>query len=210
MTDIVCYGDSNTWGSIPGQPGRFSKDERWTKRLQSLFGSECEIISEGQPGRTTCLDDPEATGRNGMSYLVPCLESHVPDFVILLLGTNDLKACFNLNAREIADGAGTLVHQIQQFDNRSIKNPPKALLVAPPVVYEAGEYAEMFAGAAEKSRHLGEAYRSIAEDMKCYFFDAAKVIQSSHVDGIHWDKDQHATFARSLFEYLQTILRSNQ
>ena len=38
MTTILCYGDSNTWGYIPGIGGRFAPDVRWTGVLQSPLG----------------------------------------------------------------------------------------------------------------------------------------------------------------------------
>ena len=35
---ILCYGDSNTWGFIPGTDHqRFSKEERWPGALQRSF-----------------------------------------------------------------------------------------------------------------------------------------------------------------------------
>ena len=38
---ILCYGDSNTWGYIPGTDHqRFSKDERWPGALQRMLGDK--------------------------------------------------------------------------------------------------------------------------------------------------------------------------
>ena len=42
----------------------------------------------------------------GLGYLRPCLNTHKPiDFVIMMLGSNDLKRMFHASAQEIADGA---------------------------------------------------------------------------------------------------------
>ena len=44
---ILCYGDYNTWGYIPGTDHqRFSKDERWPGALQRMLGDKYEIIEE--------------------------------------------------------------------------------------------------------------------------------------------------------------------
>ena len=48
MKTIVCYGDSNTWGYIPGSAEeRYPYDIRWTGVLQRLLGAEYHVIEEG-------------------------------------------------------------------------------------------------------------------------------------------------------------------
>ena len=34
MIRILCYGDSNTWGYIPGTGKRFDENTRWTKHFK--------------------------------------------------------------------------------------------------------------------------------------------------------------------------------
>jgi len=92
MKTILCFGDSNTWGYIPGSDGeRFPRADRWPVRLQAALGAEYEVVAEGLNGRTATMDSPVAEGRNGLTYLLPCLHSHAPlDLVVIYLGTNDL------------------------------------------------------------------------------------------------------------------------
>ena len=75
MKRILCFGDSNTWGFDPGTRTRFPADVRWTGVLAQTLGSDYVVIEEGLNGRTTRWDDPMETGRNGMTYLRPCVES---------------------------------------------------------------------------------------------------------------------------------------
>ena len=97
--NILCYGDSNTWGFVPiifdyetNYMARYSFDKRWTGILQKELGNNYRIIEEGLNGRTTNIDYPDVKGRSGTSYLNPCLYSHAPlDLVIIQLGVNDLK-----------------------------------------------------------------------------------------------------------------------
>ena len=69
--EILCYGDSNTWGSIPrwkdlGVPSeRYDRDTRWTGRAAKLLGPDYHIIEEGLGGRTTIYDLPEKAYLNG-------------------------------------------------------------------------------------------------------------------------------------------------
>jgi lysophospholipase L1-like esterase len=58
MRNILCYGDSNTYGMKPGMTGRYARDVRWTGLLQKLLGGGYDVIEEGLGGRTTVWDDP--------------------------------------------------------------------------------------------------------------------------------------------------------
>ena len=98
MKTIVCYGDSNTYGYNPENGFRYEYEERWTTILQKELKDSAIVIPEGLNGRTTSFEDELRPGRNGATYLDPCLHSHGPiDLVVLMLGTNDLKDPFSGN-----------------------------------------------------------------------------------------------------------------
>ena len=126
---ILCYGDSNTFGSRPDGLGqRYTDEVRWSGVLQERLGAEFQVIVEGLPGRTTVWDDPIEPYRNGSAYLMPCLLSQAPlDVVVLLLGTNDLKQRFSATAQDIASGAGRLIGMIQQSESRSVQTTETSL-----------------------------------------------------------------------------------
>ena len=107
---ILCYGDSNTWGyMVTG--GRFPEDVRWPMRLQMLLGDGYTVIEEGFNGRTTVFDDPVEGGhKSGLTYLPPCVMSHSPlDLIIIMLGSNDLKKRFGMTAFTIGGGVTALI-----------------------------------------------------------------------------------------------------
>ena len=66
MKQILCFGDSNTWG-LDGETGkRFLWEERWTGILQEkLADRDIRIVEEGLCGRTTIFEDPLRLGRRG-------------------------------------------------------------------------------------------------------------------------------------------------
>ncbi len=137
MKSILCYGDSNTYGYNPENGLRYPEDVRWTGRLQMLLGPEYKVIEEGCNSRTTTRDDPVDAWKNGLPYLRPCLNSHKPiDVVILMLGSNDLKKNFHLTAEEIAAGAGELVDVIREFTSEKQGFIPKIILISPPLIGE--------------------------------------------------------------------------
>lgn len=190
---ILCYGDSNTWGHIPVTAGRYPRSTRWPGVMAARLGSRFAVIEEGQCGRTTVWDDPLEGDKNGLRYLPACLESHMPlDMVILMLGTNDLKARFSLTALDIALGAERLVQLILKSDCGVDGHPPAILLAAPPLINprdDAG--AEMFRGGREKSAALATRYAAVAEKWGCEFLDVTMVIAVDPADGIHYSAQSH-------------------
>lgn len=206
MRTILCYGDSNTWGADPSWTinpeghGRFPRDIRWPGVLELELGDGYRVIEEGLKGRTTVWKDPiEGAHLDGSAYLLPCLESHQPlDLVVLMLGTNDLKNRFSLSATDIAKGASRLAGTILSSNTGSSEATPKVLLVAPPPLGELTDFAEMFEGAEQKSRNLSKYYRQFAKQIGCAFLDASGVIISSDIDGIHFEASEHAKLGEAV------------
>lgn len=207
MKTVLCYGDSNTWGWDPATQERLSRDERWPGVLRQELGDGYQIIEEGLPGRTTVWDDPIEGYKNGKEYLIPCLESHRPiDLVVIMLGSNDLKMRFSLPAYDIANGAGVLVDIVQRSETGPGGEPPAVLLIAPPPLEELTEFAEMFEGATAKSRKFSEHYRRVAEEQGCALLDAAGVIVSSDIDGVHLELSEHRKLGRAVAARVREIL----
>lgn len=199
MNRILCFGDSNTWGYDPATQDRFDRDDRWPGVLRNSLGSDYEIIEEGLNGRTTVWNDPIEGYKNGHDYLIPCLETHRPlDLVIIMLGTNDLKKRFSLSAYDIASGAGVLVKVTQQSAAGRSGAAPRVLLVAPPPVVRLTGYADMFEHAEARSLKFAEQYRRVATEMSCDLLDAGSVIVSSELDGIHFEAGEHAKLGRAV------------
>lgn len=204
---ILCFGDSNTWGAATGMSRRYSATERWPMLLDNLLGPKYRVIEEGLPGRTTVHDDPfDGPVKNGIKYLEPCLISHQPDLVILLLGTNDLKSRFNLSDYDISMGANTCAKLCQEFVLHEEDRNPAVLLMSPPRVYEVSAHSMSFAGAEEKSIGLAEQFSNRSLELGCHFFDAGSVVESNREEGIHWDVTEHHKLADALKPLVQDIL----
>jgi len=196
MKTILCYGDSNTWGYNPLSQARHEYQDRWTSVLQRELGDDYLIISEGLNGRTTVWEDPIELHKNGAAYLPPCLESHKPvDLVIIMLGTNDLKQRFSLPAGDIAAGLGVLVDIVKKSGcGPDTTASPDLLLLIPPEVRKLTAFAEMFAGSREKSLGFPVAYAGVAREKGVTAgvtaLDIGRKVRFSDADGIHFEPPQ--------------------
>lgn len=209
MKTVLCYGDSNTWGFIPGTGKRFSIGQRWPGILQKSLRKKFLIIEAGLNGRTTVFDDPFKTGRNGLASLRPTLDSHSPvDLVILMLGTNDLKDHLGVHAADAARGVARLVETISSSAAGPAGGAPQILLVSPP---EIGPYSAslslQFQGALEKSREFSRLFAEIAENKGCHFLEAAQFVSPSPVDGVHLDEGGHARLAKAIAKTLVDMVK---
>jgi len=209
---ILCYGDSNTHGTRatrhPGDRRRYRSHVRWPGRLATALDGVAKVIEAGLPGRTTVHDDPvEGAHKNGLAVLPAVLETHAPlDVVILMLGTNDLKARFAVGPMEVAQSVDRLVQAVAGSRCGPEGSSPGVLLVAPVPIRETGLFGEIFAGGAEKSRRLADALEDVALRHGCGFFDAGQVADVHPDDGIHLGEAGHAAVADALAEKLLQVL----
>ncbi len=201
MKVILCFGDSNTYGRDPVTKGRLDRKTRWPGVLQNTLGEKYYVIEEGLNGRTTVWDDPVRGGpkRNGSLYLLPCLESHAPiNLLVIMLGTNDLKARFAVTPYDIGESMGALIEIAQKSQCGLTGKSPDILIMAPPPLGKLTQWAETFQGGVEKSKKLGEYYKSVASAYGCLFLDTSTLIQSSRLDGLHFDPEDHHKLAMAV------------
>jgi lysophospholipase L1-like esterase len=213
VRQILVYGDSLTWGIIPNTRKRLEFDERWPGMLENQLnkaGLRARVIEDCLNGRRTVWDDPFKPGRNGLQGLAQRIEIHSPlALVILMLGTNDFQFCHAYNdAWAAAQGVAALVNELRNAPIEPGMPVPPVMIVAPPLIRTPkGPIAPKFKAAAERCAGLAEAYRQIATELVCGFFDAEQVTSSSVVDGVHLDRDQHAKLGKALTEPVRAILR---
>jgi lysophospholipase L1-like esterase len=209
MYEILCFGDSNTWGYNPATRERFPRDIRWTGVLQAALGKDFHVIEEGLNGRTTVWEDPVEGDKVGKRHLPPCLESQAPlDLVVLMLGTNDTKQRYSAPPTDIARGIGVLLDIIAASTAGSKAKAPPVLLVAPVPLGKITEFAQMFEGGPEKSRALAPLYAALAQERGCPFFDAGSVARCSDKDGVHFEAPSHRALGEALAREVKKILKA--
>ena len=210
MRSVLCYGDSNTYGQTTADTpdDRYGPTIRWPGVLRGLLAPRWLVIEEGLSGHTTVSDDPiEGAEKNGRTYLKPCIQSHKPlDLVIVMLGTNDLKIRFNKTAPEIAMGMGALVQDIKGLRAGIDLKIPEIMVVSPPPILEdLHGWESVFEGGRDKSLLLAREYARIADALEVHYFDAGSVVESSPIDGFHLDVDGHNRLGHAMAEAIEAI-----
>ena len=209
---MLCYGDSNTYGQKPDKTNRYEANVRWTGVLQEILGDEYYVIEEGLGSRTTDLDYDKKPGRNGKTYLVPCLHSHNPiDVVTIMLGTNDLKIEYRRTAEQIATAIAGLVDDVRAYGETKAGENPKIILISPiEVDDQAPRFYEFYTGYYDadsmiESKKLSDEVKRVASEKGVIFLDAATVSKPGE-DGIHFDIESERPLAELIAETVKGLV----
>lgn len=204
MKQLICFGDSNTWGYNGETKTRLPWGERWTSLLQEkLAEKDVRVVEEGLCGRTTIFDDPLRIGRKGSDILPVVLETHASaDGLILMLGTNDCKTVFNVSAHVIASGIEKLLDQITHI------SPETKILLVSPITLGENVWKEEFDPEFSKesvqvSRELAVEYAKLAAQKNIAFLDAASVVVCSQADQEHMDAKGHRKLADAVYDEVE-------
>lgn len=204
MKQILCFGDSNTYGLIPGTGDRYAWGVRWTSLLEQKVSEKgYRVVEEGLCGRTTVFDDPLRDGRRGTELLPALLESHGPvEVVIVMLGTNDCKTIYDASAEVIGKGIERLLDQIANA------NPSAKVLLVSPIhlgdqIWQPEFDPEFSKERVAVSKKLATVYSRIAAKRNIAFLAASDYAAPSDVDREHLDESGHAKLAEAIYTKLR-------
>lgn len=216
MKRIVCYGDSNTWGYVPGMGDRYDENTRWTALLKKNLPDDCDVIEAGMNSRTISFDDPMCdylNGRKGLMYTL--LAAKPVELLVVSLGTNDLKYT---DARGSAKGLDALLHTVEAAkhvcsDNGStpvLTSTAKLLVISPISLHpsiDARQPPSSLSGKYSESLRFGEYYQPVCRKHGAMFFDAAQYISASEIDGIHMSAKSHAVLSLEISKIVRATLK---
>ena len=210
---VLIYGDSNTWGFIPGSNKmRYAPDVRWPGVFAKSLGASWIVVDAALCGRTTAFDDPLSppfVDRNGLKLFGAVLESHMPlDLVIIFLGVNDLKKRFSLHAVDIASGvellAGVALSPV--FGPAGSGKPPAVMIICPPPIQEVPEaFGATFSGGAATSQGLRQAFERMSEKIGVPVIYADDFVCGDPADGIHFSAAHHGILGLEAAKRVKTL-----
>lgn len=217
--NILCYGDSNTWGCIgrwkesdlPEE--RYDRAHRWPGVLQKELGEQYNVIEEGLCGRTSIYSPADTPWYNGEPYLLPCLRTHSPlDVVIIMLGTNDLLQNQQMTLEHLGDGITRLIEIVQNNPRWGRHaRAPKILVLAPIEIKPSSPLGRVAVYkkfrediGRELSMRFPEVYARIAEEKGCWFLNAEDYASACDADGVHLDPESHVRLGKAVAAFLKS------
>ena len=215
---ILCYGDSNTWGTIgrwsesAGPSECFDAEHRWVDVMQKDLGRNYQVIREGLGGRGTIYARDCEAWKCGETYLKPCLHSHRPlDLVIIMLGTNDLQINKTITEEDLPVGISRLVDIVQENPKVGRGNvPPKVLIIAPAEIRPSDPNGRVLVYdkfrreiGRELSLMFPQVYEKVAKEKGCYFLNAQLYAEPCPADGVHLTPESHVRLGHVLAQYIR-------
>jgi lysophospholipase L1-like esterase len=197
---ILTIGDSN--GVVNGG---------WPTALAAIL-KEDSIFNHSEGGRTIGFDNCGKMSWNALrninSYLKWGLKQSRQkplDEVIILLGTNDSKTCFDNQKHRVAPNLIKLIKKIRNFDN-SNNPPPHITIVTPPPYAPDSLVLKRAIGGDYRVRLLVPQFRDVALQYHCALVNIYPLIKSRFhdavMDHVHLNEKGHAIVAEAIAEVL--------
>ena len=202
MKQILAFGDSNTWGLIPGSGGRYPEHIRWTGILQKAVAPYgYRVLEDGVCGRTTVFRDPFRSGRKGVDSLGQYKTGNL-SAAILMLGTNDCKTVFRASPEQIGSGLEQCLDRLEELVPAS-----RILVVSPPLlgrdVWRPEKDPAFDRQSVRTSKALREVYRSVAARRGNLFMAASDYAAASRADEEHLNAEGHERLAAAVWKKLR-------
>lgn len=124
------------------------------------------------------------------------------DLVIVMLGSNDLKAGHHRGPKEIAQGLVNLTNCIKsgEWQRRTAYKPPRVLIVLPPELDgDNTPYGDFFAGALAKTKAWGPVIEKAVRAAGAEYFDGGTVVgMPDQPDKVHLSAHEHELLGKAV------------
>ena len=199
MKKILCFGDSNTFGFNPLDGSRYLENERWSGILKEKLKEKYLVIEQGCNNRSAVFDNNsiETTGYKAIKkYLTKDI-----DIIILQIGINDMQFLYDYDLEEFKKRFKDFIGLIRKLNEKL-----RIILLCPNEIDECilkSGFNLMFNQTSiEKSKYLSKIYNSISKEFNCDLLDLNSIVETSKIDGLHYDIENHQKIANALLDYL--------
>lgn len=209
MKTVLAFGDSLTWGFIPGTRARYPRDVRWPTVLENGLGGKAQVLENALNARTTVHDNPFRHYRSGLDVLPVLLEAHAPlDLVILALGSNDFHSNYGLSPFDVSRGMRRLVQTVKNYITEPDMPEPEVLVVSPPKIIKTDDpyYGSIFGETYKVFHELAPLYATLAKEEGAHFFNAGDIASGTPLDGIHLTAEDTIKIGQALIDPVKSIL----
>lgn len=199
MKKILCFGDSNTFGFNPLDGSRYLENERWSGILKEKLKEKYLVIEQGCNNRSAVFDNNsiETTGYKAIKkYLTKDI-----DIIILQIGINDMQFLYDYDLEEFKKRFKDFIGLIRKLNEKL-----RIILLCPNEIDECilkSGFNLMFNETSiEKSKFLSKIYNFISQEFNCDLLDLNSIVETSKIDGLHYDIENHQKIAKALLDYL--------
>ena len=202
MKNVLCYGDSNTFGYNSKDSSRYDENTRWTAILQNNLGTEYNVTNEGMPNRKGFVDNPDGTLFSAQKHFPEVLSKQDNVHILILaIGTNDLMFKYNITFDTVENGLNNLIKMAKQKTNN--------IIIIPPTILKESILNSFFGSMFDKtsitkSKEVGKIYKEVADKNHCIYFDINEFVSPSDFDGLHYDEKSHKLIADKLTELIKS------
>ena len=201
--NILCYGDSNTWGYVPNRNGyakdaveqRYAPQDCWWYPLQK----DNALQINGLCGRAIAHENPWLPHRNASATISEEL-SHYPnlDLMIVQLGTNDCKSVYHDSPTTIAANLAHLLKIIKQ------QTAAQIMLISPAQINENTPITQRYyQGAQHKTIALDRCYQNLAAQHDLLFVSGLAMAVGE--DGEHLTKQGHHQLGKMILTQVESL-----
>lgn len=199
LKNILCFGDSNTYGYIAGSGERYPQGVRWTSVLADLLSERYKIFEAGCNNRACFVDHQDGEKFIGKKFITKYAQYDF-DIIISAIGTNDLQKVYKPTQIELEQGFEEYINVIRENFNSKI------IVLAPTVIKENvlnTWFADLFDEQSVKtSKSLAEIWQRVAYKSGCYYIDLSPKISPSEIDGLHFDEISHKVIGEELAKFI--------
>jgi lysophospholipase L1-like esterase len=189
---VFCAGDSITAEAYP----------HFLQRLFNSEGRKAKVLNYGRNGHTSG-EYLRFLEKNGAR-----LEAERPDFILLELGTNDVRADIDLTPTPVfKSNMKRIIEIFRGFKSRSGKTPVILLATIPPVP-EGTPFPFTPESVARVDAEINPAIKSISQEERIPLVDHHPLFlkEPGLLRGVHPSPEGYRRLARHWFESLQPFL----
>lgn len=203
VKNVLCFGDSNTFGYDPNTGGRYPKEARWTTILADSLGDKYKVFDAGCNNRACFVNHVDGEKFIGRKF-IDKYRQYEFDFIISALGSNDIQKNYNPSLEELEAGFKEYLMYLKQIFPKT-----KIIVLIPqeisPVVLKTHFYQLFDERSIEKSTHLARIWESVAYNSDCYYLNVNGSTAVSEVDGLHYDTSSHIIIGHELAKLIEII-----
>lgn len=197
---ILTLGDSN--GVM---------NDGWPMQLEAELPEDM-VLNNSEGGRTIGFDNCGMPEWNALKNIKTYLDwglslsgNQAIDEIVILLGTNDSKACFDDQKDEVAPNLIKLIEKIRDFDNAGHPPPHITIITPPPYAPDSLTVKEALGGDL-RVRLLLPQFRDVALQYRCAYVNIYPLIKSRFqdvvMDHVHLTLEGHSIVAKAIAEVL--------